>query len=300
MNAPAPALSRIGSDDAAAPQACDVFVINLDRSPERFRLQARQAERLGIAIERIGGVEGEALAEKTYRRYAARWQRPLSRSEVGCLLGHHACWERVVAAGRNALILEDDAVLAPGIAAFLAEADVIDGPSLVNLETRGERRFLSRRPVMTLAGTQTRLYTLHMAVAGGTAYLVTPEAAARLMAALDRRAAPADAFLWNAPGIRRLQAEPALGVALDILARHYGAEPVHAAARSTIRRPALSHLRSVAALFRHPVLRARRVRGQVGVGLGKALMALKTSKRAVLPSTSIFASYEAMKGTSDG
>ena len=280
-------------------QRPDILVINLDRSPDRLAFQEAQFRLLGLAFTRVPAFDGAALSEEVYQRYAHRWQRPISRSEVGCLLSHHACWRHVVATGRNALILEDDIVLAPELVAFMDRAGAIRGATAVNLETQRTLRFLSPEPLVVEGFDGWRLFELLNATAGADAYLVTPRSAARLAAGLEKRAAIADAYLWSMPHIRRLQLDPGIAVSLDILRLHYGV-PVEHVRGTTIKRPRLGHLRSVMQVFRHPLIRVRRVAGQVGLAVAKLRLRGKAVRRLVPPSPTVFASYEAMKGVRHG
>jgi glycosyl transferase family 25 len=280
--------------DRAAGQ-CPVLVINLDRSPGRLAFQRLQADRLGLDFERVAAVDGALLPQSEYELHAYRWHRPLSRSEVGCLLSHAACWRRVVELGQNVVVLEDDLVLAQETAAFLREAKALTGAAVVNLETRGRPRFISQAPVETLG--EQRLHTLHAAVAGSAAYLVTPLAAARLLEKLPRKAALADAFLWGRRGIRYLQADPALGMPLDFL--EDSGRAVEEAV-STIRRPHLKLAEKLALALRHPLMRARRANNQLQVGLTKLAMKGTALMSTVAPTPSIFATYDALKGAGHG
>jgi glycosyl transferase, family 25 len=103
-------------------QDTPVLIINLDRSPDRLSFQRSQALRLGLRFERIPAADGVRLLQADFELYAYQWLRPLSRTEVGCLLSHAACWGRVVELKRNAIVLEDDVVGARGARPSFAAA----------------------------------------------------------------------------------------------------------------------------------------------------------------------------------
>lgn len=278
-------------------ESCPVLIINLDRSPDRLSFQQAQAARIGLGFERVAATDGAKLSQADYERYAYRWQRPLSRTEVGCLLSHAACWERVVELKRNTIVLEDDIVLAREIVPFLEQAETVAGVAVINLETRARPRFVSPDPVSSVG--EQRLHTLYTAVAGSAAYLVTPPAATRLLKRLPNKAAIADAYLWGRRGIRYLQIDPALGVPLDVLEDHFDRQPAEETA-TTIRRPNFTFGEKLTLLARHPVMRLRRARNQMQLGMTKLVLRSRALMRTVAPSPSIFANYEALKSIGHG
>jgi glycosyl transferase family 25 len=278
-------------------QDTPVLIINLDRSPDRLSFQRSQALRLGLRFERIPAADGVRLLHADFEQYAFQWLRPLSRTEVGCLLSHAACWWRVVELKRNAIVLEDDIVLAEETVAFLGQAKDVTGAVVVNLETRAKPRCISPDPVSTVGGQH--VHELYRAVAGAAAYLVTPLAAARLLKGLPKKAALADVYLWGCSGIQYLQIDPALGVALDVLRDRYGRAVAHETA-TTIRRPQLGLLEKLALLIKHPAMRMRRAHNQLQIGMTRLVMKRRALMRTVAPSPSIFVNYEALKGAADG
>ena len=96
----------------------DIFVLNLDTTPERFTLLNEQAEKLGLSLNRISGVHGAHLTEneindvyckKQNKKY---FRHELTTGEIGCYLGHRKIWQEII--NRNlgrAIILEDDIIL---------------------------------------------------------------------------------------------------------------------------------------------------------------------------------------------
>jgi glycosyl transferase, family 25 len=103
-----------------------VFVINLDRSPDRWRFMREQADILDVDIERVPAVDGVAVPE------TMRWEflsstgaihSKLSKGEVGCYASHLVVYQRIIDAGMpHALVLEDDSVLPDDIMQIAGEA----------------------------------------------------------------------------------------------------------------------------------------------------------------------------------
>ena len=111
---------------ACAPSnACIVYLINLDRSPERLANVSARLTALGLAFERVPAVDGMTLSEAEFARQTRenRYYKPLRRGEVGCYLSHLEAMRRFVATGREyALILEDDVVLPDRLPCLLNDA----------------------------------------------------------------------------------------------------------------------------------------------------------------------------------
>jgi glycosyl transferase, family 25 len=88
-----------------------VFLINLDRSPERLAHMREQATLAGIEFERVPGVDGRTMVEPYLGNTFADY---LSSGERGCYASHLLCCQNIVEQNLpHAMILEDDCDLAP-------------------------------------------------------------------------------------------------------------------------------------------------------------------------------------------
>ena len=88
-----------------------VFVINLDRSPDRLKKIDAKLRSLGIRYERIQAVDGKAMS-KAEIRAATSWGcgKFCTKGAIGCALSHRKAWETTVKRGMTkVLVLEDDA-----------------------------------------------------------------------------------------------------------------------------------------------------------------------------------------------
>ena len=83
-----------------------IYLINLDRHPERFAHMRKQLN--GVAFERISAVDGSNDPPTT---------KGLSRFELACLESHKLAWRQFLY-GRDgcACFLEDDLHVWPGLA----------------------------------------------------------------------------------------------------------------------------------------------------------------------------------------
>ena len=101
-----------------------VFVINLDRRPDRWAAMSAQMDRLGIEATRIPAVDARLLATQE------EWERRtsdgcnLNLGEVACAYSHRKALRAFLDTGEQAaLILEDDVELAPDTPSLLDSAD---------------------------------------------------------------------------------------------------------------------------------------------------------------------------------
>ncbi|MEZ2329199.1 glycosyltransferase family 25 protein [Mesorhizobium sp. RCC_202] len=268
--------------------AARALLINLDRSSERLRLQVEQFRRVGLEFQRVPAVDGSLLSEEVFRKHAYLWERPLSRSEVGCLLSHQACWQHAIRTGLNTVVFEDDVVLAPEILAFVRQAGKITGSVALNLEARKNPKHLSQKPVVLEGLSGYQVYSMLLGTTGAAAYLITPAAARRLIADVGFRAPIADIYIWNSPGVVQLQLDPGLAAPMDKIRGLFG-QSLPRLGETTIVRD-MSLTRKVS----NPGILVYRLIGQANLAVKKYKLKNKAILRRVSPLPSIRASYEAM------
>ncbi len=175
-----------------------VYVINLDRSADRLRHMRGQADAIGLAFERVDGVDGEQLAEAdlaAYRQHAA--PLPLTAGEVGCWLSHQKVWS-LIAARDDAwgLVLEDDVEISPDLPAAL---DGSAGPpadaDIVKIDTSLSVMVEMSRASVPFAGRS--LHRLRRNSWGTAGYMVSRRAAGWLIAHAKPIEAPIDLQLFS-------------------------------------------------------------------------------------------------------
>ena len=116
-----------------------VFVINLDRRPDRWVAMSKQLARLGIEGQRIPAVDARLLAAQEERQKNLG-KRPFWRINLGAAAGMLSTSKAMIdLLGSNApaaLILEDDAELAPDTPRLLDSVDWWPaGTHIVRLES---------------------------------------------------------------------------------------------------------------------------------------------------------------------
>src|SRR3954464_14935893 len=132
-----------------------IYLINLERRPDRLEAMTAQADALGLTLERIAAVDGAAVEPAELDRWFENGG-PLGeipRGDKACLLSHRLAWERFLASGdSHAVFLEDDVVLSRAAGTLLANDSWIPGyVAVVKLEhygPKGQRVLLAAlRPV---------------------------------------------------------------------------------------------------------------------------------------------------------
>ncbi|MER0237487.1 glycosyltransferase family 25 protein [Fulvimarina sp. MAC8] len=184
--------------------------INLDRAKERRAFMERQADRLGLKLNRFKAISIDDFSDERFNTLSRNWERPITRVEVALLLSHASLWQRSVEMDQRLAIFEDDAVMSPRLPSFLARE--LPPYDLINLEYYARRKFFHRY------GNEGELSYIARDKAGSAAYIVSPEGAEKLLAALQHSAAPADAFLYASGRLNITQVEPALAVQAEVLA----------------------------------------------------------------------------------
>ena len=188
------------------PQDFFAAYINLDRAPGRRLFMERQLGQAGIVAERISAVDRNAPGFTPRGGLTAlhedvliemNWDgRPYVTGEDACTQSHIVALNRFLATDKAfALIMEDDAELAPDfcavVEAAVARADLWDA---VKLE--GNRR-KGGRPALAIAGLTGpyRLVASLNPAAGTAAYLFSRAGAERVLDRIDSIFEPYDNFL---------------------------------------------------------------------------------------------------------
>lgn len=168
-----------------------ILVINLRTRPDRLAFMSAQLAALGLPFTRIEAVDaasaGPALATPN-----------MSLVERACALSHHKAWRHFLATGEaRCLILEDDVILAPALASFLAEPrNFRDDVDALRLETRFMRTRLG--PGRACGTRGFRVHRLHSTHYGAAAYVVTRSFAAAAVQDLSEPTHPIDDVLFGA------------------------------------------------------------------------------------------------------
>ena len=169
-----------------------VYVINLDRRPDRWQAISENLDRIGVRAQRIPAVDAQQLAERQ-KQEIARGNGPLFAINLGaaaCIQGHRMAMTALLESPHTAaLILEDDAELAADTPALLEFTDWWPaGAMVVRLEDGLDKLRLLRAPCGATP-TGRRLHRFERWIPGSAGYLVSREGA---RVALDAFADPTE------------------------------------------------------------------------------------------------------------
>jgi glycosyl transferase, family 25 len=159
-----------------------VFLINLDRSPERLAFMQSQADRIGLAFERFPAVDGRNLPQHLRPQFPASRLAP---GEIGCYASHLLLYERIVREEwPYAMIVEDDVQLSPDLLASALAATDAAPPGWDYIHFSGA----TKRAVLSLASLPNgRHLVRHSRLPMNTgAYLISRQGAGKLLAPSPR------------------------------------------------------------------------------------------------------------------
>ena len=170
-----------------------IYVINLDRRPDRREAMQRQFAALGVDYQRVTAIDGATLPPPVIRS-----QKDLMASEIACHRSHRLCWQALVDSGEShALVLEDDIIVAPRLLPLLATPEFRQADIIRVEETDGPGRFL--------IGAQTnvggvRMWRPTFIPFGSGAYIMSRSSAVRLLADDRSSEKQVDALLFRPNG----------------------------------------------------------------------------------------------------
>lgn len=206
------------------PQAIPVYVINLHRRADRRDFMARQLDGMGVAWEIVPAVDAETVNDVEIARRVAL-KDPIIRMGRGSacnLLSHFKAFHRIADGTAPAgLVLEDDAELSPDLAAFLREADWLPpGIGIVRFEkwSRRATRKLLGPPLGRSPVPGRTIHRLYARMGGAACYLLTRQAAARLVEGAGVLRFPSDHLLFN-PNLSPIARELGIAMVCPALAR---------------------------------------------------------------------------------
>jgi glycosyl transferase family 25 len=226
-----------------------IYLINLDRRPDRRAAMEGEAARAGLCLARVSAVDGQSPASAGVDRWfaASGPLGALSHSEKCCALSHRAAWEALAESGEDyAAILEDDIRLSPAAGALLAGHEWIPGGiDLLKLEHFGpesQHVLVTEQCELAHAGAAVaRLASRHT---GAAAYILSRRAALLLLEQ-TRFTLPVDHLLFNpnnSPLFAKLQPwqlMPPLARQRDFVGARSDLEP----SRVPLRRFSLAYVR---------------------------------------------------------
>lgn len=178
----------------------DVYLINLERSPDRL---ARMTKRLeGIPFKRIEAYDGRSDPP----------HNGLSGTEIACISSHMKAWKTLLSSDRPyACILEDDAVLSDDFRSMIVSDDWLPrGFDIVKIDTHFHRCLIEKKTSQHESRCLHRLRSTHL---GAAAYIISRKGAENMLLFARPKNEPLDYWLFGQAAGRRFaiyQMVPAL------------------------------------------------------------------------------------------
>jgi glycosyl transferase family 25 len=200
--------------EAPGVRAMKIFLINLDRHPDRLAHMRNQLN--GIGFERLSAVDGSDRPPTA---------KGLTRFELACLESHRAAWRKFLQGGdAGACFLEDDLHVWPGFAELIeSEAWIPADAHSVKLDTYLQAVEISDKTLAVGGRGIARLHSRHQSSA---AYVLTREGAARYLELTADASLPADYSLFPSrpgrAGLRIYQLIPAVAIQDHLLPPEQG------------------------------------------------------------------------------
>ena len=179
--------------------AFGVYVINLDRSSDRWTDIITQANRIELTVERVSGVDGHVISSDDRvnideKKFIVRNGRKILSGEYGCYRAHLTALEMFVASAFSAaIVMEDDVDLTenflPRVAAIRNQLPSAELVKLLNHRSKG-----FRESVVTSYGDRVGR-CLHGPQGSAACYLVTRSGAIKLLNEIQTMRYPYDIAL---------------------------------------------------------------------------------------------------------
>lgn len=169
-----------------------VFLINLDRQKDRRDFMQGELARRSVQFVRISAVDGKTAGEGELRRLSDEARANLSPGEIGCILSHVECWQRIVDGDIPCgCIIEDDVRFGDNIVSALSDAKVAaDDRGIHRLESNLLTVDAEVEPLKTRNGRS--LYRLIARTYSTGAYVLSRRTALELLENFKSFTAPID------------------------------------------------------------------------------------------------------------
>jgi glycosyl transferase, family 25 len=214
-----------------------IYIVNLDRCPERYEFVLKSALGTNLNIERISAIDGSQTSwsdmtdflDITAYRKAFGGKEP-GRGTIACALSHLKAWNAFLQGPfEHALILEDDVSFDPltlnniFLSLFSSEKPCPADIFLFNVIHWGAPMSLKK------LGPLHHLCTYFFNVKGGGGYVLNRKAAERLVAGFFPIALPVDHYLTR-PWIFKLKL---LGISPVVIHQTFGTSEIDLIARES-------------------------------------------------------------------
>lgn len=175
-----------------------VYIINLDRSKDRFKAVSLSAEKARLSYRRVSAVDGNDVdmstcSEIDEKRFRRRHGKYLLAGEAGCYLSHLKALSEVANADEPfAIIVEDDVAFDAEFVKIINMLTHIKGWDIIKFANHRHRVFHCD---MKITSDVSIGRFLHGPLGSSAAYMVTREGAKKLFTKLQPMSLPYDVAL---------------------------------------------------------------------------------------------------------
>lgn len=201
-----------------------IYVINLDRRPDRLAFVARQLDDMDLVWTRFSAFDVQTTPREWLLPHvdAEHLMLRMSGGSQCCLLSNLHVWKEIASSDLpGAIILQDDVTLSPKLADFARSHGWIpEGFDLVQFEKYGRKRskrLMGSSPLWSPVPT-VELRELHSRTGGAGAYFISRAGAQRAIQACEGIRFPIDHYLFN-PNISPLARRFRIAMTRPSLAR---------------------------------------------------------------------------------
>ena len=194
------------------------YIINLDRSADRLAFMCRQFDYLkkqdggdNIRPIRLPAINASQLSQqaidtvydKDFDSFNAKYfpnvvqSNGLSKGEIACFLSHRKVWRQIVDSKEPySAVFEDDVIFSQDASTYLSSLDWIPADAdLIKLEVLTRKLIVDKTPAKVInQKTVTRFYNTNV---GAAAYIISQNAAKKLLQLSERFYIPVDHFLFG-------------------------------------------------------------------------------------------------------
>lgn len=257
-----------------------LFLINLDRNPNRLAHCVKAFSDVSLTFERVPAVDGKILDNIFIEsiEFNKSWPNP-NNSEIGCFMSHRICWEKLVDSEDGyAAIFEDDIFLSEDSYKYLRDCSWIPKDvGLLRLETYNTRGYFHRWWKKLVLDRM--IWKCQSFQPGTGGYIISREVANQLLSTNKNYIpAPIDHFLFDpkcsaVAQVDAYQLVPALCIQEAVLS------PDEASLGGDI------HDRSVKNMIlnnRGKLTASKKIYRELSIGIGK-LLKFPCQKRVIIP-----------------
>jgi len=181
-----------------------VYFLNLDRHEARFENMSKQLNQINVSWQRFSAVDALKASDEELNEYVDA-EGPIPRMGKGaraCTVGHFKIWKKFLETGASvAFILEDDALISKHFPEFMREAlKYTDKVDILNFNRQNSKGVDKKLVVSAASPIKNKIFEAKKLLAphyGTAGYMITRDAANRLVNEVKRTNMPIDCLLFS-------------------------------------------------------------------------------------------------------